>query len=93
MPASVLHPILTFVMGTLAGVLLICVITAVLWLGRAIQIRPLHNGISSTMSSRDRNVTNPFWLFIFAGVEELFARSFLIGWLGHYTGLVSAFAI
>jgi len=43
------------------------------------------------IAAREKFYTNPFWLIVFATVEELFARAFLIGWLEHRIGLIAAF--
>ncbi|WDL96019.1 CPBP family intramembrane glutamic endopeptidase [Alicyclobacillus sp. ALC3] len=93
MSQSFIHQLLYFVVGCIVGGLLIGITTVVLRAFGVIRFQPLHNRVSAGISKNERFITNPFWLLIFAGLEEAFARAFLIGWVGHYTGLVIAFAI
>ncbi|MDQ0191272.1 CPBP family intramembrane metalloprotease [Alicyclobacillus cycloheptanicus] len=93
MTESVTQQLLYFIAGCTTGGILIGIITVVLRLLGVIRIQPLHNGVAAGISKQERFVTNPFWLLLFAVLEEAFARAFLIGWVGHYTGMVIAFAI
>jgi membrane protease YdiL (CAAX protease family) len=87
--AATVLTLLQFVTGTACGALLILLVTGILYFSKSISVsRP-----GSIKPSPYRWMTHPLPLFIFAALEELFARAFLIGWLQKLTGLDIAFAI
>jgi len=78
-----------FLIGSVIGVVFIGAITLILVLLRAVHVSRVHG----TPASFYTKVTHPVALLPVVTMEELFARSLLIGWLGHFVGLPAAFAI
>ena len=80
---------LQLIIGIIIGAIIVLSITVVLHLSNAVHFS---SQLQMEQNSYRRN-THPIPLFIFAWIEELFARAFLIGWLQRLTGLNVAFTI
>lgn len=78
-----------FVFGGLFAAILISAISSIMGVLKFVEFVLQ----SEIISIRYKFYTNPFSLLLFAALEELFARAFLIGWLEQKVGLSLAFAI
>lgn len=83
-----------FLIGSVIGVVFIGAITLILVLLRAVHVSRVHGKPApGTRASFFTKLTHPVALLPMVTMEELFARSLLIGWLAHFVGLPAAFAV
>lgn len=81
--------LVAFLIGSVTGAVFIGAITLSLVLLHAVRVSTTH-GTPVTFFTK---LTHPVILLPVVAVEELFSRSLLIGWLGHFIGLPAAFVV